>query len=336
MIIHAMAVHEAGKSLSPWEYECPELGPNDCLVQVETCGICHSDLHMMDNDWGISNYPLVPGHEVVGKVVRTGEAVRHLRKGDRVGVGWQRSACLTCLDCLEGNENLCAQGQGVISHGHGGFADHLVMDSRFCFRLPREIPTEKAGPLLCGGITVYSALKHAGMGSGLSIGVIGLGGLGHLAVLFASRLGNRVAVFTTSQDKVEYAKELGADEAFDCSADKIPENLDRPLQILINTVPHHLDWNAYLNLLASDGVLTFVGVPGGPAEIDLNNLLFKRRRIMASPIGGRADISSMLELSARHQILPIVEPFPLPEANEALDKLRANRIRYRAVLHVSH
>jgi len=156
-----------------------------------------------------------------------------------------------------------------------------------------------------------------------------------MAVLFASRLGNRVTVFTTSQDKVDYAKQLGACEALDCTVVDVPEKLDRPLQILINTVPHHLDWNAYLNLLDSDGVLTFVGVPGGAARIDLNNLLFKRRRIMASPIGGRADILAMLELSAQHQILPVVEPFSLASANQALDKLRENRIRYRAVLHVS-
>lgn len=332
MNIQAMALKEAGGELSPWSYKTPAPGPHDCLIKVEACGICHSDIHMMDNDWGISKYPLVPGHEVVGEVMEVGSEVSHLKVGDRVGVGWQRSSCLQCEDCLKGNENLCARNEGVIVHGHGGFADHIFMDGRFCFPLPGGISTDVAGPLLCGGITVYSALRCAGMRSGQEIGVIGMGGLGHLAVQFASRLGCRVTIFTTSEDKAEAASACGAHEAVLIQENGVPESLKRPLDILINTVPRHLDWNAYLNLLGSDGVLTFVGVPGGPASIELNGLLFKRRSITASPIGGRAMIMEMLEISDRFGIAPVIEKFSLEECNEAVGRLRENRIRYRAVL----
>ncbi|MHC4945328.1 MAG: NAD(P)-dependent alcohol dehydrogenase [Planctomycetota bacterium] len=332
MIINAMAVAEAGGTLSSWTYECPPLGPHDCLIKVKTCGICYSDVHMMDNDWQISQYPLVPGHEMVGEVVDTGAQVQQFAKGDRVGVGWQRTSCLVCRDCLEGHENLCNDTQGVITHGHGGFADHLVMDSRFCFPLPEALSTEKAGPLLCGGITVFSALLHAGMTSGQHIGVIGVGGLGHMAVQFASRMGNCVTVFTTSKDKAEFARILGAHEAVALEGGKVPDKLDVPLDILLNTVHVHLDWNAYLNLLGSDGVLTYVGVPAGPSEIDLTSLLFKRRRVMASPIGGRADMYRMLDIAAQLGIEPMVETFPLSECNAAIEKVRENRVRYRAVL----
>jgi uncharacterized zinc-type alcohol dehydrogenase-like protein len=287
---------------------------------------------MMDNDWQMAQYPLVPGHEVVGEVVEAGSGVKHLKTGQRVGVGWQRSACLTCTDCLRGNENLCSANQGVIVGHHGGFADHMVMDSRFCFPLPEGIATEAGGPLMCGGITVYSALRFAGMTSGQEIGVIGVGGLGHMAVRFASRLGNRVTAFTTSRDKAEFASRLGAHEAIVVEDGKVPQTLRRPLQIIINTVPLHLDWNAYLNLLDSDGVLTFVGVPAGPSQIDLMNLLFKRRRVMASPIGGRAVMEDMLINADRFGIEPIVETFPLSDCNAAVTKVRDNTIRYRAVL----
>jgi uncharacterized zinc-type alcohol dehydrogenase-like protein len=287
---------------------------------------------MIDNDWQISEYPLVPGHEVVGEVEEVGSQVAHIQPGDRVGVGWQRSSCLNCKDCLKGNENLCDDNKGVITHGYGGFADRMVMDSRFCFKVPQGIANEAVGPLMCGGVTVFSALIWAGMKSGQEIGVIGVGGLGHLAVQFASRLGNRVTVFTTSHDKAEFASSMGAHQAMVTEGGEVPSSLKRPLDILINTVPVHLDWNAYLNLLDTDGVLTFVGVPGGPAQIDLNNLLFKRRRVMASPIGGRPIMHKMLDVADRFEVAPIIETFPMKESNAAIQKVRDNRIRYRAVL----
>ncbi len=334
MEIRALAAPKAKAPLEPFAYRSPPLGPDDCLVRVLACGICHSDLHMIDDDWRISRYPLVPGHEVVGAVEEVGSAVSRLKPGDRVGVGWQRSACLGCRDCLTGSENLCDRSRSLIGDGHGGFADHVVVDARFAFPLPPGLPTETAGPLLCGGVTVYGALRHAGMGSGQEIGVVGVGGLGHLAVQFASRLGNRVTVFTTSEDKARAAERLGAREAVVTRDGKLPDRLARPLDILLVTAPAALDWNGYLGLLGTDGVACFVAA-AAQAKLRIDLLMAKRRRVMGSLIGGRAEIAETLELAERHDVAPVVEVFPLAEAAAALKKVRDNAVRYRAVLRVA-
>lgn len=245
------------------------------------------------------------------------------------------SSCLQCTDCLKGNENLCDQNQGLIVNGYGGFADYLAVDSRFAFPIPAGIETEVAGPLLCGGVTVYSALRHAGMSSGQEIGVIGVGGLGHMAVQFASRLGNSVTVFTTSEDKAEFANKLGARHVVVVPPGQSPPAPTRQLDIIISTVPQSLDWAAYIEYLSSDGTFTLVGVPPDPLTIPLWGLLSKRRRLMASPIGGRAMIMEMLSVAERFGIKPIVETFPMEQANEAMQKVRDNKVRYRAVLTVS-
>ncbi len=331
MKIHAMAAAEPSAPLAPYEYESPALGAYDCLLAVKSCGICHSDLHMIDNDWRISRYPLVAGHEVVGEVIEVGAQVRHLRPGDRVGVGWQRSACMSCTDCIRGDENLCSQSTGVISDGHGGFGGHMVMDSRFCFPIPDAIATDEAGPLLCGGATVYSALRQAGMRGAQRIGIIGVGGLGHMAVQFAARMGNRVTVFTTSPDKAEFAEKLGAREAVitgEAGRPRTPSRFD----IILNTVPLALPWTDYLKLLDSDGTLSFVGVPNEPMTLPIGLLMGRRKRITSSPIAGRAEMTEMLRFAADQGVRPIIETFPLARANEAMQKVRDNTIRYRAVL----
>lgn len=332
MKINAMAASIQGAHLKPWTYEADALGPHDALIKVITCGICHSDIHMIDNDWMQSRYPLVPGHEVVGEVAAVGASVTNIRQGDRVGIGWQKGACMECRDCVRGDENLCDHSRGLIVGSHGGFAEAVIADSRFCFPIPKGISSEAAGPLLCGGVTVYAALRHAGMGSGQEIGVIGVGGLGHLAVQFAARLGNRVTVFTTSQDKIDFAAKLGASDAILCRAGKPTRKPARPLNILINTVPINMDWDAYLRLLDSDGALTFVGVPGDPARIPISVLLSKRRRVTSSVIGNRHEIIEMLDLADHFGVAPIIERFSLAEANAAIEKIRKNTIRYRAVL----
>ncbi|GAB4250437.1 MAG: NAD(P)-dependent alcohol dehydrogenase [Acidobacteriota bacterium] len=332
MKVQAYAAKEARAQLEPWEYEAEPLRPFECRVRVQACGICHSDIHMIDNDWGMSRYPLVPGHEVVGVVTETGEAVTHLRPGDRVGIGWQSGACMQCPDCLGGNENLCDANEGLIVQRRGGFADYVQVDARFAFPLPAELPTEAAGPLLCGGITVYSALRHAGMTSGREIGVIGLGGLGHLALLFASRLGNRVTVFTTTAEKAEQALRLGAAHAVVLPAGGQAPKPERRLQVLLNTAPIQLDWSGYLQWLDSDGTLVLVAGPAEPIQVPFWDLLLKRRRVMGSPIGGRKMITEMLQIAAAYKILPQVETYALREVNRAVERVRANQVRYRAVL----
>ncbi len=332
MQIQALAAEKPLASLQPFSFAVESPQDYQCVIKVRACGICHSDIHMVDNDWGMSNYPLVPGHEVIGEVVELAPQVKHLKIGDRVGVGWQRSACLECRDCLHGNENLCDHNQGLIVDGYGGFANYLAVDSRFAFPIPDGIDTQVAGPLLCAGITVYSALRHAGMTSGQEIGIIGVGGLGHLAVQFASKLGNRVTVFTTSEDKAEFAHQLGAQDAVIISGETPPPQSDRKLNLILSTVPVSLDWATYLQYLDTDGTLSLVGVPDEPLNIPLILLMQKRRRIMSSLIGGRAMMQEMLSIADRFGIAPIVEVFPFEKANEALQKVRDNKVRYRAVL----
>ena len=331
MKIKAYASRAPSSRLEPWSYELTPPAPHEVVIKVLACGLCHSDLSMMKNAWGMTAYPLVPGHEVVGEVLELGDGVQHLKRGDRVGVGWQRSACLSCRDCLNGNENLCSQSGGTIVQHHGGFAEQVKVDGRFAFALPAGLDTDVTGPLLCGGLTVYSGLKHAGMTHGKEVGVIGIGGLGHLAVQFAAKLGNRVTVFTTSPEKAEFASRLGAHRAV-LTHGGLPKELTESFDILLNTVNVGQDWNAYLSLLRADGVLSFVGVPPDPLNVPVFLLLGKRRRIMASPIGSRAEITEMLKLAQDFQIQPIIERFPMENINDALAKLEKNEIRYRAVL----
>ncbi len=328
MQINPLAVLEKGADLQPFSFPAAPLKVFDCAIKVIACGICHSDIHMIHNDWGMSRYPLVPGHEVVGEVVEVGTQVAHLKLGDRVGVGWQQASCMHCRDCLRGNHNFCDQAEGLIVSGYGGFADYMVVDSRFAFMLPAGMSATSAGPILCGGITVYAGLCNAGMTSGQNIGVIGIGGLGHLAIQFASRLGNRVTAFTTSEDKAEFATQLGAHEAIVVPAGSSPPLPLRKLNVLINTANQGLDWHH----LDSNGTFVFVGIPSEPLTIPITPLTSKQRRIMGSEIGSPAMIMEMLQIAEQFGIQPMVETFPLAAANAALQKVRDNKVRYRAVL----
>lgn len=330
--INALAAYQPGGPLRPFTYEAGPPEGHQALIKVHACGLCHSDLHVLDGDWGAMDYPLVPGHEVIGEVAALGPLAAHLSIGERVGVGWQSGACLHCRDCLRGHDNLCDDQTATILGGRGGFGDYLLVDARFAFAIPESLSSDAAGPLLCGGVTVYSGLRHAGMGSGQEIGVVGLGGLGHLAVQFASKLGNRVTAFTTSPDKAEFAASLGAAEAVVLEPGGRFPAPKRKLDIILDTVPHTLDWEGCLSHLESDGVLNVVGVPEEPLSIPVSAFQDKRRRIMGSSIGSRSEMRDMLALAAEYGILPLVETFPFSRANEALDRLRANAVRYRAVL----
>jgi alcohol/geraniol dehydrogenase (NADP+) len=332
MQINALAALEKGATLQPFSFQAAPLKAFDCAIKVMACGICHSDIHMIHGDWGISRYPLVPGHEVIGEVVDVGSQVTHLKEGDRVGVGWQQAACMHCLDCMRGDHNLCDHAEGLIVSGYGGFADYMVADSRFAFKLPDGLSTQSAGPILCGGTTVYAGLRNAGMTSGQNIGVIGIGGLGHLAIQFASRLGNRVTAFTTSADKAEFAAKLGAHEAIVVPPGGSPPLPIRKLNVIINTANQSLDWLGYVNYLDSNGTFVFVGLPSEPFTIPVTPLASKQRRIMGSEIGSPAMIMEMLQVVDQFGIQPMVEMFPIEQANEALQKVRDNKVRYRAVL----
>jgi uncharacterized zinc-type alcohol dehydrogenase-like protein len=292
-------------------------------------------LHCIDNDWKVSRYPLVPGHEIVGEVVEIGNAVENLKIGQRVGVSWQCASCGHCRDCTRGHENLCDNNQGLIVDGYGGFADFVQVDARWAFPLPATLQTHLAGPLLCAGVTVYASLRDAGMSSGQRIGVVGIGGLGHLAVQFAAKLGNRVTAFTTSQDKADFARELGAHEIVVLPRDGSfapPPTPDKRLAILLVTATADLDWAGALEHLDSDGALSVASVPENDLAIPVVSLQNKRRRVTGSNVGSRAVIEETLRIAAEYDVRPIVETFPMQDVNAAMERVRSNQVRYRAVL----
>ena len=333
--VNSWAAPERGAALVPWEFELPPLGAHECRVRVLACGLCHSDIHCVDDDWKASRYPLVPGHEIVGEVVEIGAGVAHLRVGERVGVSWQCGSCGACRDCARGNENLCDDNQALILSGYGGFADFVQLDARWAFPLPKALETALAGPLLCAGVTVYASLLDAGMSSGQRIGVVGLGGLGHLAVQFASKLGHRVTAFTSSPTKADFARELGAHEIVILPRDGIfapPPARDERLDILLVTATADLDWAGALEWLDSDGALSVASVPESDLQIPVFALQNKRRRVTGSNVGSREIIAQTLQVAADYGVRPLVETFAFEQINAAFERVRANDVRFRAVL----
>ncbi len=332
MKIDCFAARSAAAPLEPFRYTPDELGPFDVEIEITHCGICHSDLHLINDDWGVSIYPLVPGHEIVGTVVELGKHVTHIEKGQRVGVGWQRSACLTCNYCLAGEENLCEQQQATCVGHFGGFAKAIRADSRFAFAIPEALESENAAPLLCGGITVFSPLRNFGISPTMKVGVVGIGGLGHLAVQFARAFGCEVTAFSSSPEKENEARELGAHHFVASTDENALRAAAGSLDFILSTVSADLNWPVYLDILRPKGKLCLVGVPRHNLTIPAFPLIGSQKTVCGSPIGGRARIIEMLEFAARHGIKARTEAVPMSEVNEALQKVAANRARYRMVL----
>ena len=332
MPIDCLAVHAAKEPLRPYQYEPGELGPGDVELKITHCGICHSDLHLINNDWGLSTYPLVPGHEIIGHVSALGPGVKSLTLGQRVGVGWEAGACLECDYCLRGEENLCAHSQPTAVGRPGGFADRIRVHSHFAFPIPEVIESQMAGPLLCGGITVFTPLRAFEVNPLLRVGVIGIGGLGHLALQFARAFGCEVTAFSSTPAKEAEAKKFGA-HYFAASTDTAAmAKLGSRFDFLLSTVNADLDWNAYLNLLRPKGKLCIVGAAPQPLSIPAFALIVGQKTVCGSNIGGSKTILEMLEFAARHGIRPQVELKPMAEANAALARLASNQARYRMVL----
>jgi len=329
--VGAYAVLEAGAALTPFDYGPAALGPHDVEITITHCGLCHSDLHLIDNDWQTSQFPLVPGHEIVGTVAEKGSLVTHLDLGVRVGVGWQCGSCLQCEWCERGDENLCADMVETCVARPGGFADRIRIDGRFAFAIPAALSSDVAAPLFCGGITVYSPLRqHARPQS--RVGVIGIGGLGHLALRFAHALGCEVTAFSSTAAKEEEARAHGAHHFVSSVDDSALKAQHESLDLIISTVNQSLDWKRYVNALRPDGVLSFVGALAEPLTIPSGILLARRRSVTGSPIGGRVAMREMLDFAARHGVGAQVETLPMSEVNTALDRLRRNDVRYRFVL----
>ncbi|MBZ0273520.1 NAD(P)-dependent alcohol dehydrogenase [bacterium] len=330
--VNAWAAKAAKGPLVPFTYDAPALGPNDVEIDVTHCGICHSDIHVIDNNWHITDYPCVPGHEVAGRVAAIGDAVRHLAVGDRVGLGWQAGSCGACEWCVSARENLCPDSVATCVGHYGGYADRVFADARFAFKLPDALNSETAAPLLCGGITVYSPLRHYGITANMRVGVVGIGGLGHLAIRFARAFGCEVTAFSTSPAKEAEARDMGAHHFVPTHDAGALKSRRDSLDFILSTVHNALDWTAYIDALRPDGRLCLVGGPPEPVSFPSFALIGGQKSVSGSVIGGRARINEMLDFAARHGIGAICETMPLADVNAALTRVREGRVRYRMVL----
>ena len=331
-MINAFAVHEPKGELKPFTYDPGPLGEGEVEIDVEYCGICHSDLSMIDNEWGISQYPLVPGHEVVGTISSVGAKVGHLQVGDVVGLGWQSDYCKTCDSCLSGDHNLCSSAQATIVAHHGGFADKVRAGAMSVVKLPETMDKATAGPLFCGGITVFNPLIQFGVKPTDKVAVIGIGGLGHMALQFLNAWGCEVTAFTSSETKKKEVLELGAHRAINSRDASEIEAAAGKFDYIISTVNVKLDWNIYLQTLRAKGRLHFVGATLQPLDIGVFSLIMGQRSVSGSPVGSPENIAKMLNFAVRHNIRPVTERYGFDQINEAIARLRSGKAHYRIVL----
>ena len=331
MSIQAYAATESNGKLERFEYDPGELGPDEVEIAVDFCGICHSDLSMWSNDWGISQYPFVPGHEVSGRISEKGENVTHLEVGQKVGLGWYSKSCRKCEQCLGGNQNLCANNESTIVGHHGGFADRVRADALWVTALPEGLDAAAVGPLFCGGITVFNPIVTNQVSPTDRVGVVGIGGLGHMALQFLNKWGCEVTAFSTSPDKEEHARGFGAHHFINS---KDPDALDKAadsFDFLLVTVNVELDWDKYVAALRPKGKLHLVGAaPSVSAAVF--PLITGDKSIGASPLGSPVTTQKMLDFSARHGIAPQTEVLPMSEVNEAMKKLHDESPAHRIVL----
>jgi alcohol/geraniol dehydrogenase (NADP+) len=330
--IQGLAAHAAGAELLPFRYDPGELGANEVEISITHCGICHSDIHLISNDWGISQYPFIPGHEVVGAVAALGGAVRSLEIGQRVGLGWQANSCGMCEWCTQGLENLCAQSEPTCVHRHGGYADRVRANARFVIPIPASLESENAAPLLCGGITVYNPMRTRGVNPSSRVGVVGIGGLGHMAIQFARTFGAEVTAFSSSAGKEEEARTLGAHRFVNSRESKAMKEVAGSMDFIVTTINADQDWGVYVQALRPLGTLCFVGVPPSPVAVQAFPLIGGMRSITGNPTGSPHRLKEMLDVAARHGVKAHTEHFPMAKANEAIEKVKKNKIRYRAVL----
>jgi len=331
MAIKCYAAMERGAVLKPFAYEPAPLGPFDVELAVTHCGLCHSDIHLIDNDWQVSNYPLIPGHEVIGVVRERGPAVTEVAIGQRVGVGWQSGACLQCEWCVGGDETCCPREEATCVGRPGGFAAAIRLDSRFVHPIPAGLASENAAPLLCAGITVYTPLRQ-GAAATSRVGIIGVGGLGHLAIQFARALGCEVTAFSTTPDKEAEARQLGATHFVHSRDVKQMAGAAGALDFLLSTITAPLDADTWLPLLRKKGTLCLVGASPGTVNVSPMALIVGRYAVRGSAIGSRTLMREMLALAARHGVQSRTEVMPMAEVNAAITRVRRNEARYRVVL----
>jgi len=340
------AAQSATSPLEPFTFTRREPGVRDVQIEILYCGVCHSDLHTARNEWKFTTYPVVPGHEIVGRVTKVGRDVKGFKPGDLAGVGCLVDSCRHCASCAQGLEQYC-ENEFTLTYNspdkdfpgamtYGGYSTQIVVDERFTLRVPATLDLAATAPLLCAGITTYSPLRHWNVGPGQKVGIVGLGGLGHMGLKFAHAFGAETVLFTTSPGKTADAKRLGADEVVvSKNADEMTKHANS-FDFILNTVavPHDLD--AYVSLLKRDGTLCLVGVPENPhPPSSALNLIFKRRQIAGSMIGGIPETQEMLDFCAKHQIVSDIELIPMQQINHAYERMLRSDVKYRFVIDIA-
>jgi uncharacterized zinc-type alcohol dehydrogenase-like protein len=340
----AYAAASPTEPLAPFEFERREPGDRDVVIDIKYCGICHSDIHQVRDEWGGTKFPIVPGHEIVGVVSQVGSGVTKFKVGDRAGVGCFVASCGQCENCTRGFEQFCVKGAAFTYNSvemdkktptYGGYSERIVVDERYVLRVPESLPLDAAAPLLCAGITLYSPLRHWGAGPGKRVAVIGLGGLGHMGVKLAHAMGADVTVLSQSMSKEADAKRLGADHYYATADKAIFKTLAGRFDLIINTVSVALDWNAYLGLLKVDGTMVLLGIPEHDVPLDAGSLVRGRKSLSGSMIGGIAETQEMLDFCAEHDIVSDIELTAIDKVNEAYDRVVKSDVRYRFVIDMS-
>jgi alcohol/geraniol dehydrogenase (NADP+) len=331
-MIRAYASQGPRQAFSAFEYDPGSLGADEIEIKITSCGICHSDLSMLGNEWGMTSYPFVPGHEIVGTVAARGERVSHLAVGQCVGLGWYSRSCLNCNTCMHGDHNLCAGAQGVIVGRHGGFADRVRCQAAWAVPLPAGVNPKTAGPLFCGGITVFNPIVQFDVRPTDRVGVIGIGGLGHLAIRFLRAWGCEVTAFSSSSDKENEARDLGSHHFVNSRDSSALQGVAGRYDFIISTVNVPLDWGAYLSALGPRGRLHMVGAVLEPIPVPAFGLIPGQKSVSGTPLGSPAATATMLDFCARHRIEPVCEHFPMSRVNDAFERLKSGKTRYRIVL----
>jgi uncharacterized zinc-type alcohol dehydrogenase-like protein len=341
MTTKAYAAKNATDPLTPFSFERRNLGNDDVQIEILYCGVCHSDLHTVRSEWSSATYPCVPGHEIVGRVLKVGKDVNKFKEGDTVGVGCMVDSCRTCANCKDNLEQFCEKG-AIFTYNspdkhtggitYGGYSESIVVDKEFVLKIPKNLDLAATAPLLCAGITTYSPLRYHNVTKGQKVGVVGLGGLGHVGVKLAKALGAHVVVFTTSPSKVEDALRLGADEVVNSkNEDEMQKHLNN-FHFILDTVSAKHDINAYLLMLRRDGNLTQVGVPPESLLLSVSTLIFGRRSLSGSLIGGIKETQEMLDFCGKHNVTADIELIPIQNINEAYDRLVKSDVKYRFVI----
>lgn len=343
--VNAYAANQPKTALKPFQIQRRDPGPNDVVIKIKYCGVCHSDIHQARDEWGGALFPMVPGHEIIGKVSQVGSAVSHFQIGDTVGVGCITDSCRTCDACKQNLEQFCQKGVVYTYNSrekdgktptYGGYSTEIVVDEKYVLKIPENLPLDKTAPLLCAGITTYSPLRHWNIKKGDKMGVIGLGGLGHMAIKIGTAMGAEVTVFSTSPNKQEDALRLGAQNFALSSQKEIFTKYANYFDLIINTAAGNINLDQYLSLLKQDAIMVLVSAPEKPDAFKASSLIMRRRHIAGSLIGGIKETQEMLDFCSKHNITSDIELIPIDKVNEAYDRVVKGDVKYRFVIDIEN